>query len=95
MYNLEFTGAHRAIAAYETNRPNDPLGPVSDAAACLFSEFHRLHILQSEFFTNDSSLTGSAKLSPDPAVKARFDQDLAGTERLAVIRGLFSLRSLL
>jgi hypothetical protein len=60
---------------------------VSDAAACLFSEFHRLHILQSEFFTNDSSLTGSAKLSPDPAVKARFDQDLAGTERLAVIGG--------
>jgi hypothetical protein len=83
MYNLEFTGAHHAIAAYETKRPNDPLGPVSDAAACLFSEFNRLHILQSEFFTNDSSVTGSEKLSPDPAVKAQFDQDLADTERLA------------
>lgn len=83
MYNLEFTGAHRAIAEYESKRPNDPLGPVSDAAACLFSEFNRLHILQSEFFTNDSSITGSEKLRPDPAVKAQFDRDLAETERLA------------
>jgi len=45
MYNLEFTQAHRAIPEYETKHPSDPLDPVSDAAACLFSEFNRLHIL--------------------------------------------------
>ena len=83
MYNLEFTQAHRVMAEYQTKHPNDPLGPVSDAAACLFSEFNRLHILQSEFFTDDSSITSSDKLSPDAAVKAQFDQDLANTERLA------------
>ena len=46
MYNLEFTQAHRALAEYRKEHPTDPLAPVSDAAASLFSEFNRLHILQ-------------------------------------------------
>ena len=83
MYNLQFTDAHRAIGEYEAKHPTDPLGPVSDAAACLFSEFNRLHILQSEFFTNDESVAGPEKLRPDAAVKAQFEQDLEKTERLA------------
>ncbi|MBV9405643.1 MAG: hypothetical protein JO211_09890 [Acidobacteriaceae bacterium] len=83
MYNLNFAQAHRAIAEFEAVHPDDPLGPVSDAAACLFSEFDRLHILQSEFFVNDSAITTSKKLSADPAVKAKFDDDLSKTERLA------------
>ncbi len=83
MYNLQFDQAHKALARYHTERPDDPLGPVSDAAACLFSEFHRLHILQSEFFVDDSSVLEQKKLKPDPAVKARFDRDLSETERLA------------
>ena len=83
MYNLDFAQAHRTLAEYESAHPDDPLGPVSDAAAYLFSEFERLHILQSEFFTDDSSLTSSKKLRPDPGVKAQFDDDLSKTERLA------------
>lgn len=83
MYNLEFTQAHRALAEYETEHPTDSLAPVSDAAACLFSEFNRLHILQSEFFTGDSAVTKSETLRPDTAVKAQFDRDLADAKRLA------------
>lgn len=83
MYSLEFTNAHEVLAKYETAHPNDPLGPVSDAAACLFSEFQRLRILQSEFFVNDSAITSSKELKPDLGVKARFDEDLDKTERLA------------
>ena len=83
MYNLDFGHAHGALAEYQRTHPDDPLGPVSDAAACLFSEFNRLHILQSEFFLDNSSITHSKELTPDPQVKARFDRDVSKTERLA------------
>jgi hypothetical protein len=83
MYNLQFDNAHRSIAQYETSHPDDPLGLVSDAAAYLFSEFDRLHILQSEFFVNDTYILNSSKQHPDPSVKARFDEDLSKAQRLA------------
>jgi hypothetical protein len=83
MYNLDFAQAHRTIADFEAAHPEDPMGPVSDAAACLFSEFDQLHILQSEFFVNDSSITASKKLVADSTVKAKFDDDLIKTQRLA------------
>jgi hypothetical protein len=82
MYNLQFDQAHRILEEYEAQQPEDPMGPVSDAAACLFSEFDRLHILQSEFLTDDSRLLNS-KAKPDPVIKARFDADLARTQQLA------------
>ena len=50
MYNLEFDDAHRIFQEWERAHPSDAMGPVSDAAAYLFGEFERLHILQSEFF---------------------------------------------
>lgn len=83
MYNLRFDGAHRVLAAYQTAHPEDPLGPVSDAAACLFSEFERLHILESQFFTNDNAVVNGGKRQPDPAIRARFEEDLDTTDRLA------------
>ena len=86
MYNLQFEDAHRVLAQYETVQPDDPLGPVSDAAACLFSEFDRLRILQSEFFVNDKRMLNLEKRQPDPAVKARFDADLNRTQRLAAFQ---------
>ena len=66
-------------------RPDDPVGPASDAAACLFSEFDRLHILQSEFFTNDESFLKSPQRVPDASVKRRFDDDLQRTGKLAAV----------
>src|ERR1700733_2689057 len=73
MYNLEFTEAHRMFQDWERQNPNDPLGPVSDAAAYLFSEFDRLHILQSEFFTEDETfLPRQSKLAPDATAKRDF-----------------------
>lgn len=46
MYNLEFDAARKTFADWMRQHPEDPLGPVSNAAAYLFSEFDRLHILQ-------------------------------------------------
>jgi hypothetical protein len=77
MYNLDFNGAHRAFSAWEKAHPQDPMGPASDAAAYLFSEFDRLRILESEFFTDDAKfLPREANLAPDPAAKRNFEAAL-------------------
>lgn len=83
MYNLQFGQAHQAFAAWEHEHPQDPLGPASDAAAYLFSEFNRLHVLEFEFFTNDNNLANQPRLSPDPVVRQAFEGQLAKTQQLA------------
>ena len=72
-YNLDFTEAHRTFHDWESAHPEDPMGPVSDAAAYLFAEFYRLHILQSEFFVRNDSFLSRAKPAPDPMVKKEFE----------------------
>jgi hypothetical protein len=84
MYNLQFDIAHRTFATYERQNPADPMGPVSDAAAYLFSEFDRLRILQSQFLTDDANFfAGFHKLNADPAAKQHFEAALAKTQQLA------------
>jgi hypothetical protein len=86
LYNLRFDEAHRSFAEHERQHPDDPLGPVSDAAACLFSEFDRLHILTSEFWLKDQSFLDHEKLPADPAIRRRFEEDLDRTNRLVTAR---------
>jgi len=83
MYNLEFNDAHRCFREWERVHPDDPMGPVSDAAAYLFSEFDRLKILRSEFFYNDKTFLNSKKLKPDLQIKHDFEADLARSQRMA------------
>lgn len=83
MYNLEFDDAHKTFTAWERDHPTDPMGPASNAAAYLFAEFDRLHILQSEFFVEDSLFKRRPKVVADPAVRAAFDAELNKAEQLA------------
>ena len=83
LYDLEFTQAHQTFREWEHLKPDDPLGPASDAAAYLFSEFDRLHILQSEFFTHDQHFITDHKLVPDPQVKLKFQAALEAGRALA------------
>jgi hypothetical protein len=83
MYDLQFDGAHRAFRQWGQLHPDDPMGPVSEAAAYLFSEFDRMEILQSEFFVDDTSFLHIRRLNPDPAVKAGFEAALARGQALA------------
>jgi hypothetical protein len=83
MYNLDFDGAHRTFAECQKLNPEDPVAPASDAAAYLFSEFDRLHILQAEFFVQDDHFFTDHKLTPDPALKEKFDAALAKSIALA------------
>lgn len=83
MYNLDFADAHSTFAEYERTNPTDAMGPISDAAAYLFTEFDRLHILSSEYLTKDESFFVVNKPSGDPVIKKKFDADLARGRQLA------------
>jgi hypothetical protein len=83
MYNLDFPGAHRSFLRCESERQRDPIPHVSNAAAYLFSEFDRLHILEVELFTDDSRFDARHKPKPDPAVREAFLSELAQVETLS------------
>ena len=72
MYNLDFQKAHQDFSTWEGSHPEDPLGPVSQAAGYLFGEFARLGILESQLFTDDKLFAARAKPSPDPKVREQF-----------------------
>jgi hypothetical protein len=83
MYNLDFGGAHATFGAYQQEYPEDPMGHVSNAAAYLFSEFARLHILESDLFTDDRKFDSRSRLTPDLQVKQKFESELAKSDELA------------
>jgi hypothetical protein len=83
MYNLEFGSAHRIFHAWAQAHPDDPVAPASDAAAYMFSEFRRLHILESDLFVDNDAFEHRQKRSPDPGVKLAFEKELDTAEKLA------------
>lgn len=86
LYNLDFTGAQKDFSSWETQHPDDPVGPVSQAAGYLFSEFNRLGVLESQFFENNEAFGSRAKLSPDPAIHSEFEAALDHAQSLAHVR---------
>jgi len=66
--------------------PEDPMGPVSEAAGFLFSEFNRLGVLEAQFYENNDAFDNRPKLSPDPAIRDHFRDAIARTENLAHAR---------
>jgi hypothetical protein len=86
LYGLDFTAGHVVFSSWTQQHPEDPLGPVFDAAGLLFSEFDRLGVLESQFYTDDRTFAGRKQLSPDPALQTRFDAALALAETRAQVR---------
>jgi hypothetical protein len=100
LYNLDFVGAQKDFATWQAQHPDDPVGPVSEAAGLLFSEFNRLGVLEAQFFENDDAFTDRPKLSPDTAVRDKFRGAIERAQNLARARlakdakdrdGLFAL----
>jgi hypothetical protein len=84
MYNLEFIAAHTTFADYERANPTSAMGPVSDAAAYLFTELDRLGVLRSDYLTKDESFFTANKPPPgDPTIKKKFEDALARGQKLA------------
>jgi len=83
LYNLDFPAAQREFSSWEAQHPDDPVGPVSQAAGYLFSEFNRLGVLESQFYESDSAFDARARHQPDPAVHQQFQVALDRAQSLA------------
>jgi len=77
MYSLQFADAHTVFDVWEQVHPDDPMGPAAHAAAYLFAELDRLHLLEAELFVDDDRFLTRTSSAPDPAVKRVFDAALA------------------
>jgi len=86
LYNLDFGGAQQDFQEWQKMHPEDPMGPVSEAAGFLFSEFNRLGVLEAQFYENNDAFDNRPKLSPDPAIRDHFRDAIARTENLAHAR---------
>ncbi len=83
LYNLDFAGAHQVFMSWQQEHPDNPVGPVCDAAGLLFSEFNRLGVLESQFYADDQAFDARKKLAPDPVVRDRFYAALDQADRRA------------
>jgi hypothetical protein len=83
LYDLDFAGAENKFQAWEKANPDNPMGPVSEAAGILFSEFNRLGVLEAQFYEDDSLFSNRKKYEAIPAQRERFDQRLGRAEELA------------
>lgn len=83
LYNLDFAGAEKDFVSWQKQHPDDPMGPVSEAAGFLFSEFNRLGVLEAQFYENDANFTGRPKFIPDPGVRQVFLNAIERSETLA------------
>jgi hypothetical protein len=86
MYNLEFGMAHQTFAAFEQEHPDDALAHVSNAAAYLFAEFDRMHVLEIELFADNTSFEKRSKITPDPQTKTAFQHELTLADEIAAQR---------
>jgi hypothetical protein len=86
MYNLQFDQAHRTFSDWQRFHPNDSIAAVSDAAAYLFSEFERLHILQLEFFVHDSHFYPDRKSALETVSKQKFEAAFNHAAELAALK---------
>ncbi|HMJ21843.1 MAG TPA: hypothetical protein VK513_08035, partial [Terriglobales bacterium] len=72
--------------SWQSEHPQDPVGPTAEAAGLLFSEFHRLRILESQFYADDKSFLSREKVVPDPRVRDGFNAALARAQTVATAR---------
>jgi hypothetical protein len=80
MYDLQFDEAHRTFSEWQRLHPDDPMASVSDAAAYLFTEFDRMHILELQFLVQGDE---GLKVTPDPVLKQKFEIALNHATELA------------
>ena len=84
LYNFDFEGTQIILQQYVKDHSSDPLGYAVRSAACLFSELHRLMILESEFLGDDRRINEKKKLKPDPEVKRELFQAVEEAQKLAL-----------
>lgn len=83
MYDVNFNAAHGVFQQWLNQHPDDGLAAASDAAAYIFGEFDRLHIIDVQLFADQSRFDNRTRLIPDPNVRKSFDDRIAQATRLA------------
>jgi hypothetical protein len=83
LYDLDFPGAQREFESWERVNEQNPMGPVSEAAGTLFSEFNRLGVLEAQFYANDSIFAARKKYQTNPEQRGLFEERLNRAEGLA------------
>ena len=86
LYGLDFTAAQQVFTSWQNEHPDDPLGPASEAAGLLFSEFNRLGVLEEQFYKDDRAFAARKSFTPDPALRDRFEAALDLAEKRAQTR---------
>jgi len=86
LYDLDFDQAHQVFLNWQHDHPQDPVGPTAEAAGILFSEFHRLGVLEAQFYENDKSFLNRDKPDPNSAVRDRLNAVLARAQAAASAR---------
>ena len=86
LYNLDFDQAHQVFLSWQHEHPQDPVGPTAEAAGILFSEFHRLGVLEGQFYENDKKFLDRDKQDPDTGVRDRFNAALDRAQNVASTR---------
>jgi len=85
IYNFDFPGVYAILDKLERKDPAYPVTYSVRAAALLFSELHRMKILETEFFSSDSKVTG-VKLKADPRVRERLFKATEEARRVSTKR---------
>jgi hypothetical protein len=83
MYTFDFHAAEQEFSRWNRGHPDDPLGPVSEAANLLFAELQRLGILEVQFLTENSSFISRVKPSVDLDLQTRLNAALDQAEAMA------------
>jgi len=86
LYNLDFDQAHAVFVSWQREHPQDPVGPTAEAAGLLFSEFHRLGVLEGQFYADDKSFLNREKIAPDPGLREGFNTALTRAQTVATAR---------
>jgi hypothetical protein len=86
LYNLDFDQAHAVFLSWQREHPQDPVGPTAEAAGLLFSEFHRLGVLEGQFYADDKSFLNREKIAPDPGLREGFNAALTRAQTTATAR---------
>lgn len=86
LYNLDFDQAHQVFLSWQHEHPQDPVGPTAEAAGILFSEFHRMGVLEAQFYDNDKRFLNRERPDPDRGVRDRFNAALARAQTSANAR---------
>jgi hypothetical protein len=86
LYNLDFDQGNQMFVSWQREHPQDPVGPTAEAAGILFSEFHRLGVLEGQFYENDKKFLNRDEKEPDPGVRDRFNAALTHAQSLASAR---------